>query len=127
MKTENEKYTELVEHIKRLQPVISDTEVFASKILQHIEDVPQKKFYSKTLTIVSWSSSIAASLLIGLFLFEYFKQPTTTGHTTCKRPSIYTHFNINDGNQTLTDFNDWIHIKKERQKREQAYYSNKIQ
>jgi hypothetical protein len=129
MKNENEKYEEIVAHIQTLQPIIPDPERLTAKIMQRIEKVPQKKSPNKTLLIVSWTTSIAASFLIGLFLFEQFALPTNPKFMSSNLPDIYTHSFLHKNTKTattLTDFNDWIRVKTERQKRQQAFYSSVI-
>jgi hypothetical protein len=122
----NEKYMELLDQIKVLQPTIVDSERLTANIMQSIEKMPQKRIRKQTLTVVSWTSSIAASLLIGLFLFEQVMIPTSNELKTLALP-VYSRTvlckNINIEKQTtLTNFNDWIDLKKERQKRQQAFY-----
>jgi hypothetical protein len=129
MKNENEKYAEIVAQIKRMQPIIPDTERLTTDIMQRIEGSSQKKTPNKTLTIVSWTTSIAASILIGLFLFEQFTLPTNSKLTNSKLPDNYIHSFLHKNVETetaITDFNDWIRVKMERQKRQQALYSNII-
>jgi hypothetical protein len=131
MNNETKKYEELVKQIKATPPVMADPEKLTARILQRIENTPQKKNRNKTLAGVSWVTSIAASLLIGLFLFEQLTTSTNREHQNAKISDRYFSLvldknrNIEKQN-TLTNFNDWLRIKKERQKKQQAFYSSII-
>ena len=120
------KYEELMAQIKSTQPVIFDAERLTANILQKIEKVPQKKSKNKMLSIATWISSIAASVLIGLFLFEQFMIPTNNNHQSSNIPEIYLSAGFNEKQTVLTDFNDWFRTKKEHQKKQQAFYSSII-
>ena len=123
MNNENEKYTELISQIKATQAKISNPQKLTLQTMQHIENLSTKG-KNKTLIFVSWASSIAASLLIGLFVFEQFTLPNNTENIT----SVYTspaHEKIVFicKSTTLTDLNEWMQLKKERQKKQQTINS----
>ena len=118
------KYEELIAQIKSTQPVIFDAERLTDHILQKIEQMPQKKSQSKMLSIVTWTSSIAASVLIGLFLFEQFMIPSNNNHQSSNIPEISLNSFFYEKQTVLTDFNDWFRIKKEQQKKQQALYAS---
>jgi hypothetical protein len=120
------KYEELMAQIKSTQPVIFDAERLTDNIKQKIEKVPQKKSKNKMLSIATWTSSIAASVLIGLFLFEQFMIPTNNNHQSSNIPEIYLSAGFNEKQTVLTDFNDWFRTKKEHQKKQQPFYSSII-
>lgn len=127
----NEQYNELVNQVKNLQPRIVDSQRLTSTIMQHIERVNHSNKYHRILTIVSWSSSIAALLLIALFLFEQFFPQDTTKYENYKilsisNTNVYT-INANlEENVNFSDFNRFLRIKKERQEKQRRLYSNFI-
>jgi hypothetical protein len=125
MKNENEKYNRIIAQINDLQPVISNKEKQFAAIMQTVEKTLQKKNHLKPLILVSWSSSVAAAILIGLFLFEYFTMPTNQKYQTSMLPNISTHavlYRTIEEQPDVTSFNDYLHGKKECQKRIKTLY-----
>ena len=118
------KYEELIEQIKSSQPVIYNSERLTFNILQTIEKIPQKKSENKVLTIVAWATSIAASLLIGLLIFDQLTILESRNHQSSKIPETYLGAASIEKKTELTNFNDWFCIKKTEQKKQQALYSN---
>jgi hypothetical protein len=117
MNTEKDIYSELINRIKVSQPTISDPQGLTSATMQRIEHLSKKKNDSKILHIMSLTSSIAASLLIGLFVFEQFTPPTNTETNTSTAMPVY-----NVSICSINDYIEFMQIKKERQK----LYSNLI-
>ena len=121
---EKGKYTELMNQIKATQPKISDPQRLSSETMQRIEKLPQKKDNNKRLTLVSWTSSIAASLLIGLFVFEQFAVPTRSKFISYATPSDYIFYisEINNMKKqtTMNDFKHLLNSKIDRQKKQQT-------
>ena len=107
MKNEKDRYTEWIEQIKMFQPKIADPQKLILKTMQSVECLSKKKERNKTLIIVSWVSSIAASVLIALFLFEQFAPSTNVEYTSSKiRP-------------------DWV-FKGEHSKKQRELYLNVV-
>ena len=126
----NDPYTELVNQVKNLQPKIIDSQRLTSNIMQNIEKVDSPNKYRRVLTIISWSSSIAASLLIALFLFEQFLPQNAAKFETSQIlsiPPVIYNIDINsEKNATFSDFNHFLRIKKERQQTQRRLYSHFI-
>jgi len=132
MNTENDKYTELINQIKATQAKISNPQEFALKIMHSIELLSKEKKHNNILSIISLTSSIAASFFIGLFVFEQFLPPNNTEeYKNSNITSAYTlptydkNFSIEKAT-TFTEFSTLMQTKKERQEKQQAFYSNLI-
>lgn len=125
MNNENEKYTAFIHQIKNTKVQISDTQKLTSQIMQRIEHLPQKKGNNKTFLFVSWTSSIAASLLIGLFIFEQFLQPNTMDYN--QLDTVYTCTSIdyekNYCMEKSTNIYTFMQLRKEHQKKNQIVNS----
>jgi hypothetical protein len=123
MNNENDKYTALISQIKATQVSIPDPQKLTLQMMQRIENLPQKR-NNKTLLFVSWASSIAASLLIGLFVFEQFTLSNNTeNRTSAYISSAYEKSVFMDKSTTLADLNTWMQLKKERQKKQETINS----
>ena len=128
MNNENDKYAELINQIKVLQVKLPDSQRLTSKIMDNIELLSKRKTYIKVLNVIIITSSIAASLLIGLFVFEQFLIPNNLEHkkihivSTCTSTTYDKNASI-EKQTTLTAFNSLIQLKKERQKKQQAFNS----
>lgn len=75
MKTKDQKYNELIRRIKTLKPALDDPGVLTSNILSAVEKLSDKPKINMTFMVlraVSWASSIAAVLLLGIFLEGQF-------------------------------------------------------
>jgi hypothetical protein len=124
MNSKTDKYTELIERIKATQAKISDPQKLTLKTMHSIELSLQKKSNNKTLSIVSWASSIAASLLIGLFVFEQLTAPTEMAFTSSKIMPVYISEDNNmEKPTTINDFKQLLNNKIERQKKQQNFNS----
>ncbi|MCL2313430.1 MAG: hypothetical protein FWC41_13320 [Firmicutes bacterium] len=124
---DNDKYFEILGKIRELKPVISDSQALTAKTMLNIEQMSKGKYGSKTLTRFNWATSIAASFLLGLFLFEHFgsnNNPETNSSATAFYRYV-SGYNI-DTNKTLnrSDVFQFIHQKKTLQKKLQTFYSN---
>jgi hypothetical protein len=127
MNTENDKYTELISRIKTSQPILSDPQRLTSTTMQRIELLSKKKSHNRILSIVSITSSIAASLFIGLFVFEQFLplENSEYEHSTVSAGYILPVPNkiVYIGKSApLSEFSNLIRTKKEQQ----IFYSNII-
>jgi len=123
----DEKYFEVLGKIKELKPVISDPQALTAKMMFNIERISKRNVSKKPLLYFTWVTSIAASFLIGLFLFEHFgsnnnPEMNSSGTDFYSYVSVY---NI-DTNKTLnrSDVFQCIHQKKTLQKKLQTFYSN---
>ena len=131
MNKKNDKYMELIERIKIIQPKISNPQRLTLKITQSVECLSQKKSCNKTLTVIFLVSSIAASFLIGLFVCEQFLSPSKTEYKSSNIAPVYmlpaSDKNIYIEKSTaLIEINNWMRSKHERQKRQKSFYSNII-
>jgi len=127
MNNDKDKYAELVDRIKTLQPQIPDPQRLISKTMDSIEIISKRKDQNKILTFVSISSSIAASFLIGMFLFEMLLLPKNNEFTSSKiMPVNITPALEGNNPTTLSEFSKILIIRKERQIEQRALYSNFI-
>jgi len=124
---DNDKYFEILGKIKELKPVISDPQALTEKTMLNIEQMSKRKNGIKTLTHFTRLSSIAASFLIGLFLFEHFGS-NNNPEMNSSETTFYSYISVNniDTNKTLnrSDVFQCIHQKKTLQKKLQTFYSN---
>jgi hypothetical protein len=127
MNSENGKYTELIDRIKAAQVNLSNPQEFTSKVMQDIERLSKKENHSKMLYIISLTFSIAASLLIGLFVLEQFLLSNIEEHKNLNITEVYVlpvdNKNIHsEKSNVVNKFNTLINRNKERQKQQQAIY-----
>jgi len=130
MNNKDDKYSELINQIKTLDVKLPNEQELAEKIIASIEFLAQKKNDNKILRIISFASSIAASLLIGLFIIEQYFTSINMECESLNTTSVYAvpfpEKNIYcEKTNTPYDFNKWIQIK-ERQAKRQSFYSNII-
>ena len=127
MSSENDKYTALIGRIKASQPALSDPQGLVSKTMSRIELLSKKKSPNKVLNIISITSSIAASFLIGLFVFEQFlpmenEEYNRSNIRTAPTLSV-SYDNIQTKKPaTWNEFYDLIRTKQQQQ----AFYTNLI-
>ena len=121
MNSENEKYTALINRIKAEQAQIPDTQRLTQQTMQRIENLPQKKTSNKMFQFVSWTSSIAASLLIGLFVLEQ-SLPSNNIEYQSNMASVpvlptYDKQVLTEKITVLTQLNALMQLKKEYQQK----------
>ena len=127
MNNDKDKYAELIDRMKTLQPQIPDPQRLISKTMDSIEIISKRKDQNKILTFVSISSSIAASFLIGMFLFEMLLLPKNNEFTSSKIMPVNIMPALEGNNPTtLSEFSKILIIRKERQIEQRALYSNFI-
>ena len=131
MNNVEDKYTEIIDRIKVLQPQISDPQRLISKTMDSVEMLSKKKKGNKILTVLSFASSIAASVLIGLFLFETYlplqDKEIQSSKTASVRvmPALMENMNM-ENSMTLSEINKIINIKKQRRQEQRALYLSLI-
>ena len=121
MNTKDDKYSELINQIKTLDVKLSNPQKLASRIISDIELLPKKKNNDKILRIISLMSSIAASLLIGLFVFEQYFLPLNMEDKSLNATSFPYKSVYFEKSNPLNDFEKWIQIKECQQKRQNLY------
>ena len=129
MNNDKDKYTKLLDQIKALQPQLSDPQRLMSKTMDSVESLSKKKSGNKILKTISTASSIAASFLIGLFLFEMLFPPKTKEFTSSKIMPVYIspafEKNVHIKNpMTLSDYSKILSIKTARRQEQRAFYSS---
>jgi hypothetical protein len=122
----NEKYNELIDRIKGIQPQMNDPQGFTTKTMQRIEFESNKKTPYALLRVITIASSIAASLLIGLFLFEHYSLPEKVNLNHSNYISINVNLPETEGLTSIAAFHHYLSIKKEKQKNYRTLYSNII-
>jgi len=131
MNNVEDKYTEIIAQIKALQPQISDPQRLISKTMDSVEMLSKKKKGNKILTVISLASSIAASVLIGLFLFETYlplqDKEMQSSKTASVRvmPALMENMNV-ENSMTLSEINKILNIKKQRRQEQCFLYLSLI-
>ena len=123
MNSEDKKYNELIHQIKALEVKMPNSQDFTEKTMSAIELLPQKKSSNKFLSILSVTSSMAASFLIGLFVFEQLETPQNIEFTSSKiMPVSVSPIYKTNGEELLTmnDFNCLLNSIKEQRKKQQS-------
>ena len=131
MNNDRDKYTELIDRIKAWQPQIPDSQRLISKTMDNVEMLSKKKKGNKILAVISLASSIAASVLIGLFLFETysplqdkeFQSSKTTSVNVM--PALMGNMKM-ENPTTLSDFYKILNTKKQRQQEQRTFYLSLI-
>jgi len=131
MNNAEDKYTEIIDQIKALQPQIADPQRLISKTMNRVEMLSKKKRGNKVLAVLSFASSIAASVLIGLFLFETYLPLQDKELQSSKTASVYVApalmENMNMENPlTLSEFNKILNTKKQRRQEQRTLYLSLI-
>ena len=118
MSNKDEKYSEWIHQIKVLEIKLPNSQDFTSKTMSAIELLPKKKNSNKWLNIISLTSSIAASFLVGLFLVEQFVMSPNIEITNSKiiPVSVSYIYEINREQLTTNDINSLLNSRKEKQK-----------
>ena len=126
MKNNNDdKYSELINQIKALEVKLSNPQQLADKTISRIELLEKKKKENKILPLISLISSIAASLLIGLFVFEQYFLPLNMEDKSLNATSFSDKTVYFEKSNSFNDFDKCLQIKKSQQKR-QSLYTNII-
>jgi len=126
MNNAEDKYTEIIDQIKVLQPQMPDPQRLISKTMDSIEMLSKKKRGNKALTILSLSSSIAASVLIGLFLFETYSPLQDKELRSSKTASVHVMPAMMQNPTTLSEINKILRVKKQRQQEQRTLYLSLI-
>ena len=124
MNSEDKKYSELINQIKALEVNLPNPQDFTERTMSAIELLPKKKSSNTFLSIISITSSIAASFLIGLFVFEQFATPQNIEFTSSKiMPVSVSPISKTNGEELLTmnDFNIILNSIKEQHKKRQSF------
>ena len=127
MNNENDKYIELIRQLKAAQVTLPNPQKLTSRTMLSIEAMSKKKSYIKPLTVIFWTSSIAAALLIGLFLPRKFFSSTNVEH---KNLNVSPNYNLpvvgnniySEKSTVFNEFNRLIQLKKERQEAQRSFY-----
>jgi len=118
MEDSNQKYNELVGLIKAKTPTLENSQDFTAEILSAVDRLKNKSVKNR-LKYVSWVSSVAATLLLGLFLLEISKpiESNVSNH------NFYSLIDFKDA--TLTEINHIVREKQEYRKKREFYMSIK--
>lgn len=129
MKTKDQKYNELIRRIKTLKPALDDPGVLTSNILSAVEKLSDKPKINMTFMVlraVSWVSSIAAVLLLGIFLegqFTPIVPPTQKTNVSNYGSYSLTGGDIEEGG-TLDKINGIVREKRKLKKERKFFYAN---
>lgn len=128
MSDKDQKYNELIALIKANKPALDHPEILTSEIMSAVGKLPLKAKSSRSLKFISWVSSVAAVLLVGLFLSERSVStvPSTQDiHISTYGSSFATEVSSENGN-TLNMIHDVVKEKREFNKRRESFYVNLI-
>ena len=126
---DNDKYFEVLGKIKELKPAIPDPQALTAKTMINIERISKRKVRKKPLFYFTWVTSIAASFLLGLFLFEHFEYENDTEiKKSLPTPQSYVSgYDVNiEKIQNWNDINYFVHKKIAQKNKLQSMYSTVI-
>lgn len=121
----DEQYNELVGLLKAQQPCLTDPQKLTSDIMAMVNSSPKKSESVGLLRVVAWVSSIAALLLLGLFLYELPNSFDDLNRNNAVLPSYVSSMQLENA-EPLDQINIIVRLKQERHKERELFYSNFI-
>lgn len=122
MNYKDEKYKKLIDNIKSKKPELDTPQNLTSEILSAIEMLPKKQVPNRYLRIVSWTSSVAAVFLLGLFLSERSTPIASPSQKTYNYP-LMSQINIEDVSK-IDKLNEIVREKIKLRKERESFYAN---
>lgn len=132
MNDKDRKYEEMLNRIKAQSPVPNDPQGLSDEIMSEVRRTPNQGKTNEALKRVAMVSSVAATLLLGLFMTQHTTPKTVhPSETNVSSYSSYSEATINGKEgSTLEIVNQMIKERKEWNKKQAALYkgiSNKYQ
>lgn len=132
MNDRDRKYEEMLNRIKAQSPVPNDPKGLSDEIMSAVRRTPNQGKTNEALKRVAMVSSVAATLLLGLFMTQHTTPKTVnTSETNVLSYSSYSEATINGKEgSTLEIVNQMIKERKEWNKKQAALYegiSNRYQ
>jgi hypothetical protein len=94
MEDKDLKYKQVLDKLKKTEPVLDDAEALVDRIMHRVEQTTVRSGQVKVIRILGYLSGVAASALICLFAFETLNYPTTTEGVFSKIQSVTTARNV---------------------------------
>ena len=119
----DQKYNELINRIKTEKPELDNPQMLTADILIAVEKIANNFRINRALRLISWASTTAAVLLIGLFLIE---RPSSIIYPAQKTSySNYNSYTLTeteiDGTATLNTINSIVRKKREYNRRLESF------
>lgn len=132
MNDRDRKYEKMLNRIKAQSPAPNDPQGLSDEIMSAVRRTPNQGKTNEVLKRVAMVSSVAATLLLGLFMTQHTTPKTVnTSETNVSIYSSYSEATINGKEgSTLEIVNQMIKERKEWNKKQTALYkgiSNKYQ
>lgn len=125
MKNNEQKYSELIIIIREEKPILNDPHALTADILSAVEKLSDKATVSIPLKIISWVSSVACVLLLGVFLLENARPNVSSNQTGGSNYSSYLSAGLNTEEGTaLEKVNDAIKERRALKNEREAFYTS---
>ena len=127
----DQKYDNLINRIKTTSPPLSDPQELSTEIMSIIGKLPNRPKTSIVLKSIALTSSIAATLLLGVFLSEHLIAPAApyTEQINISNNTLYSPVDFNsdrDNDNSLSHLNNIIREKREQREARETFYATII-
>lgn len=124
MKDRDQKYEEILNRIKTQSPTLHDPQGLSAEIMSTVRRTPNQGKTNEVLKRVAMISSVAATLLLGLFMTQHTTQKTANAYRTdVSNYSNYSEATIKGKEEnTLEIVNRMIRERKEWDKKQATLY-----
>lgn len=119
----DEKYKILIEQIKEKQPVLTDPQKLTADIMSSVQSPQTSKTGIRFLEIISWASSVAAVLLLALFITEHPTSAESAIRTEWGTPNYASSTQFETKSDSQENIRSVVKFKLERQKERESFYS----
>lgn len=119
----DEKYKILIEQIKEIQPVMANPQKLTADIMSSVQSTGVKKTGTRFLMIISWASSVAAVLLLALFITEKSASVESPVQSKWSVPNYASLEQIEVEADSQDNIKSVVRFKAERQKERESFYS----
>jgi hypothetical protein len=122
MNDKDQKYEMMINKVKEIK--IECPESLTSDIMTSINRTPKKENKGMLFNLVCWASSVAAILLLGLFVEQYFYTPKS--NITQSQVYFYSYTEPMTQKEAFDRINNIIKEKKELQDCRKKFYNNLV-
>src|SRR5574344_1837979 len=122
MNDKDQKYEMMINKVKEIK--IECPESLTSDIMTSINRTPKKEDKGMLFNLVCWASSVAAILLLGLCVEQYFYTPKS--NITQSQVYFYSYTEPKTQKKAFDRINNIINEKKELQDCRKKFYNNLV-
>ena len=122
MNDKDQKYEMMINKVKEIK--IECPKSLTSDIMTSINRTPKKEDKGMLFNLVCWTSSVAAILLLGLFVEQYFYTPKS--NITQSQVYFYSYTEPMTQKEAFDRINNIIKEKKELQDCRKKFYNNLV-